>query len=99
MPFTYEFKLGESVKPDEKIVFQSWIKDAWGEYHSESVPLAVLHGAEGAGKIYTNAPCELLEHALLKKGDEINFETILGKAADDESIPYGKPHALFVYER
>ncbi|MFK7795118.1 MAG: hypothetical protein AB8B89_07215 [Gammaproteobacteria bacterium] len=99
MPFSYELTLGDSIPSNEKYIFKCWIEDAWDNYHNHAVAFAILEGPKGLGKVFTNGACQLLEHAKLQQGSMITATTIMGVvAADGESIPYGKPYAVFNYD-
>ena len=99
MPFSYNLTLGNSIPSNETFFFDNWIENVWGTYHNDVIAFAVLKGPDGIGKVFTNGASQLLIHADLQQGDKVTATTIIGSAAaDGETIPYGKPYAVFSYD-
>ncbi|HEX4486674.1 MAG TPA: hypothetical protein VH088_10430, partial [Terriglobales bacterium] len=82
---------------EQPVVFEGWLKDAFGTCVEKGTAFAKAIGPAGHGFIVTNGPMflssaePLVEGSIVSPGDLIAFG-----AADGENIPYGKPYCVFI---
>ena len=97
MAFTYEFTLDSSFPEGERLFFDSWCDDAWGDVQIAPIKIAIARVGNKKGFVMTNGPCMPMTKGGLKPGDEIVSDTVIGiAAAEGENIPYEKPNCVFV---